>query len=241
MTDDVDFSTNDDVYTQRFIYSMSKLIAKKYGWKDNWFNNCFDSFYVTLHSKKLSILQNSEDDEYGLFIDVVVEDQLLALKCDALRKGQGRHDYEDAIFLMQETGIISREDLLENMRKYFGDQYMNKDTKIHGKIDNLLDCLAEWGAMSAQPPDDTEAAAMWFLDQGVLDPRTKEQVFEKIWGVNAGPKIRNTLSALLGAYREKEIDINAATEWAKQFHVGFQKVLRPTQAGHREDVVFDDF
>ncbi|MDR1856395.1 MAG: hypothetical protein LBR22_04455 [Desulfovibrio sp.] len=116
-TRDVDISVHSDDLTRSHIADMSKLIAKKYGWDEDWLNYCFDSFCVQLHSKKLSVLKNLSDSGHGLFADVVEEEQLLALKCDALRDLPGKHDYEDAIFLMCVTEIVSREDLLENMKK----------------------------------------------------------------------------------------------------------------------------
>ncbi|MDR1856396.1 MAG: hypothetical protein LBR22_04460 [Desulfovibrio sp.] len=109
------------------------------------------------------------------------------------------------------------------------------------KIGALLDRLADEYARTAPPADDAEAAALWFLEQEMLDPRTEAHVFEKIWGEKDGPKIRAALATILAECPDNGLDIDAVKDWAGRFHVGFRTSTTLTASGLREDVVFDVF
>lgn len=109
---------------QDFLDSAAQAVAKRRGWPRDWLN---DGVRTYLSPNVEGLAQHSlfrtypSEDRPGLRVFVPVPEYMLAMKLVALRldPARGRSDFEDAINLMQVTGLQEKEDILRFASRFY--------------------------------------------------------------------------------------------------------------------------
>jgi hypothetical protein len=133
----------DVIYNEDVVRKLALEIADENGISKSWFN---DSVKMTVYEDMIPGMDGTNSTTRtlgGLVLQFPSPEQMLAMKLFAARTVKGSSDLVDSVELCKMIGIVTREEMLGVLRKYFKKESIRERNMLNGNIIGRFVSLVE--------------------------------------------------------------------------------------------------